>query len=300
MNQLTDSEKLRLERYLGRCEKFLIHLNTLERSQMIQVTRDYLLAQVSESRRLDRVLLSYRDCTALLNQLLISQNLPLVKKKSRGVWRWIFLTLLLIILFVGYGIYWGIHRAIDWVDSNVDFDVKTESITIDKGNLRFPPMDTYPGFDRTKLQNSQNGELDSSELSSITLSASAGVFVLTGGKNFSYQCKTDQENYNPITLTKNKVLLSLRGLSRCQITIPPTIPLNVRLKQGVLQVKGLEQDLNFEVESGTVFWDSGDSQLFELETKVEGLSINTGSFAPKGTGKYQARFVVKSGVLKIK
>ena len=298
---LSESEKKRLDRYMQRCEARLYHLTPGMRSEVLLDIQQQLLAQITPIQTLSSLLLKNRQLDALLNPLLQSKNLPKIPKKKLSALKVMLLLFLFLIGIVAASIYWGMNKAMNWLEQSSDVSFQSEEIQIDNGKLRFAVnLEDFPGHSSEQLKNIQRGNVELQLNDSLKLEIDSGVTYIVQAESFSFECKTDQENYNPLKLTQGELNLHLKGKNQCQINIPPSLPLSVVQKTGVIKITGLEQNFSVTLDTGTVYWESIRPESFEVDSQVKGLFLNSAPFAPKGQGQFKALLRVHNGVLKLK
>ncbi len=299
-NMSTGDQK-RLDQYLRQCDRLMANLDPATKSQMLLAIAEHLTAQISPTRPMASILLQNRPVEQFLIGFFQTRGMTFKPKKSFGLLKKLLLALGLIVLAMTLLIYWGIKSSLNWLENSENLSVALEQMKIEDGKMRFQvDLDAFPGQDSSTLKNVQNGEVDPAQIRSIGVMIESGVAAIEKGDVFSFNCKTDQSNYNPVELQADKLVLKLVGKNQCRLLLPPAIPFEIRQQTGVLLLKGMDQSFSVFMDQGTVQWDSLAPLNFEVTTKVNGVELNSATFALAGKGQFKAHLEVKQGVLKIK
>jgi hypothetical protein len=295
-----------LDEYLKDLELFLDHLTIDQRNSVIDSIRQEVNRALSGGAQgLQLVLDSLGNEFDLVNRHLVQAGLPKATNvKKRNILKVVILSLSTITIV-------GIITVFLLVKSILplwDFNEEEMSLTLLGGKYRLDQTDdTF--FSTTRLKKSGvhlskieiSGEIPIQNVNRLRIVGQKVDLAFRSHDSASlvYQCKTTETPKKLINQTTEGIDLKLVGSSQCLFQFPPTLPVVGVFKNGFVNLKDLQNDLDLSLVNGNINWKQADKSIYSLKAKVVNGEIDGDTDVFPDESTYKAQMAIQNGVLKI-
>jgi hypothetical protein len=302
----TEENVQEIEEYLKDLENYLNHLAIRDRNSIIEAIRSEILKALSMGQNeLDTVIRSLGSELDLLNRHLIQAGLPLaIPYKKKNFFK-IFVLSMMTLIISGIVVVLILVKSITplW-----KFDEEAMTLTLLGGKIKLDQTDdTF--FNSTRLKKSEvqgsnidmSGEIPMAQFQRIRIIGQNVDLAFRSNPDLSiiYQCKASEAPDKFVEEDQEGLNFKLVGSTQCLFQIPENLKLLVNFKNGFVNLRELNNDLDVTGTNGNITFDQKNKSLYSLDSQTQQGVIegDTDGFVKKG--RFQAVLYLQSGVIKI-
>jgi hypothetical protein len=301
------SEISQLNNYLHKVENLLGYLVVEDRQKIVAEVKHFLLSEVEQQQlSLEQILKRYKDRVVVINLALAKHGMPLLEQESKKWWKIILMAFISLVLIAILSISLVVKSYLPLVNVN-DIDGTLElfgrHLILEKDDVDFFQKINDKSFMQWKTKSQiTKGTFDFKNMQwPLWIQLQAGELAIrsTDKSEMRYTCYTAQMVQQVFTQQQNHFVMNLSKKAYCLLFVPVGLELKLSVKDGIINLKNMQQNFSIEMERGIVAWKQDDPTGFFLQELTASDVVGSREMFSKH-GQWMAKINIGQGEVRLR